>query len=81
MKRSGKSRPESAAADKQTKKCPQCYVYLAADAARCFSCGTRVGKRGKTGLAEKPINWKAYLISILAWAAFAFYIWWAFFKE
>ena len=42
---------------------------------------TRVGKKGKTGLATKPVNWKAYLISVLAWAAFGLYIWWAFFRE
>ena len=65
----------------ETKKCPECYSYLSADAQRCNICGTRVGKKGKTGLATKPVNWKAYLISVLAWAAFGLYIWWAFFRE
>jgi hypothetical protein len=79
MKNGGARGPASTSIE--TKKCPECYTYLAADADRCHVCGVRVGRRGKTGLASKPVNWKAYLISFLAWAAFALYIWWAFFSE
>jgi hypothetical protein len=79
MERSGKSRPRLPGME--TKKCPNCYVYLQADADRCHSCGSRVGKRDKTGFAAKPVNWKAYTVSVLAWAAFGLYIWWVFFKE
>jgi ribosomal protein L40E len=67
--------------DFETKKCPECYAYLPGEAVRCNVCGTRVGKRGKTGMAIKPINWKAYTICLFAWVAFGLYVWWAFFKE
>jgi hypothetical protein len=64
----------------ETKKCPDCYTYLKADADRCTACGIKVGKRGKTGLATKPFNWKGYLIAVFAWTVFGLYIWWAFFR-
>lgn len=48
---------------------------------KCDRCKNRVGKVTKTGFAEKPTNWKAYTISFFAWAAFAFYVWWAFFER
>ncbi len=75
------AQPSSRPVGAETKKCPECYAYLPGDAARCNVCGTRVGKRGKTGMATKPVNWKAYTVCVLAWGAFALYVWWAFFRE
>ena len=63
------------------KKCPYCFTMLKLDADRCDHCKHRVGPVNKAGFAQKPINWKAYLLSILAWSAFVIYIWWAFFKK
>lgn len=63
------------------KKCPYCFSMLKLNAEKCDRCKNRVGKITKTGFAEKPTNWKAYTISLFAWAAFAFYVWWAFFER
>lgn len=63
------------------KKCPYCYTMLKLEADRCDRCKNRVGVLNRAGFAQKLINWKAYTISVLAWAAFGFYIWWAFFKK
>ena len=65
----------------ETKKCPECYTYLPGNATQCNVCGIKVGKRGKTGMATKPINWKGYTVCLFAWLAFGLYVWWAFFKE
>ena len=64
-----------------SKKCPECMTYIANDATECFSCGARVKDADKLGIAKRPFNWKAYLFSILTATAFAWYMWWAFFKE
>ena len=64
-----------------TKKCPECYTYLAADAKKCTSCGIRVGAADKSGMAKRPFNYKAYAISLVAWIALCVYVWWAFLKE
>ncbi|MCD6184605.1 MAG: hypothetical protein J7K84_02255 [Deltaproteobacteria bacterium] len=62
-----------------TKKCPDCLTILPLDAKKCTACGKKVGEIDKTGFAKRPINWMSYVISFLAWVAFCFYIWWAFF--
>ncbi len=61
------------------KTCYNCGTPLAVNADRCYSCKHKVGEVGKHGIAEKPVDWKAYVVCILAWTAFFLYIWWAFF--
>jgi len=62
-----------------TKKCPECYEYVPLTAAVCPQCKTRLGKAGRHGMADRPINWKAYIICFILWVILAFYIKWAFF--
>jgi len=62
-----------------SKKCPECFGYIPAEAVRCPACGVKVGKAGAHGMAKKPINWKAYLVCLLSWIVFVLYMWWAFF--
>ncbi len=64
-----------------SKKCPECLVYLSPDAKECFSCGTRVKEADATGIAKRHFNWKAYLYSLITAGLFGLYIWWAFFSE
>jgi len=64
-----------------SKKCPECMAHIPADATVCPSCKRRIGKRSDTGMAKKAIDWKSYIMLIISWAAFAFYIWWAFLRE
>jgi hypothetical protein len=62
-----------------TKKCPECYEYVPLAAAVCPHCKIRLGQVGRHGLAERPTNWKGYIIALFLWGVFAFYIKWAFF--
>ncbi len=64
-----------------SKKCPYCNIYLEINAKRCYSCKRRVGRANRVGIARKPLDWLAYLICILSWAAFGFYVWWAFLRK
>ncbi|UCD78050.1 MAG: hypothetical protein JSW26_21975 [Desulfobacterales bacterium] len=64
-----------------TKKCPDCYTHLPLRAKVCTSCHVRVGDVDNLGFAQKPIDWRAYLIAAVAIAAFAIFTWWAFFQE
>jgi hypothetical protein len=64
-----------------TKKCPFCYVHLPLDAHSCTACKSKVGDVDKLGFAEKPIDWLGYLIAGVLMAGFAFFTWWAFFRE
>ncbi len=64
-----------------TKKCPKCYRFMNLELNKCPSCGVRVGNVDEHGMAIKPVNWRAYFSAIAAWAAFSFFIWWAFFKK
>jgi hypothetical protein len=64
-----------------TKKCPNCYTYLPLSARVCTSCHSRVGNVDKLGFAQKPVDWKAYLLAVVTMTAFAVFIWWAFFRE
>jgi hypothetical protein len=81
MAKPTKMKSHGAAGLYSLKKCPYCFEMLNLEADRCGHCKKKVGKINKTGFAEKPTNWKAYIISLAAWAAFAFYVWWAFFER
>ncbi len=61
------------------KQCPDCLERLPLDAKRCKNCGQKVGKVQADGKAQKPIDWKAYLLSALFIILFLLYINWAFF--
>lgn len=62
-----------------TKKCPECYAHVPLNEEVCPSCKARLGKIKKHGMAERPTNWKAYIICILAWILLIVYVRWAFF--
>jgi predicted amidophosphoribosyltransferase len=62
-----------------TKKCPECFEYVSLSEEICPSCKASLGQVKKSGMAERPVNWKAYIICILAWLVLAVYIKWAFF--
>ncbi len=64
-----------------TKKCPFCYAHLPLDAQACSACKNKVGDVDKLGFAVKPIDWRAYLVAAVFTVGFAFFIWWAFFRE
>ncbi len=76
-----KEKKKSYAQAHLTKKCPKCYRYMDLHTNKCPSCGARVGSVDEHGMAIQPVNWRAYLSAIVAWAAFSLFIWWAFFKE
>ena len=61
-----------------SKKCHSCYVYVPLDADVCPSCKTRLGKVGEHGMAEKVIDWKAYMAFIMALIAFLIFCKYAF---
>jgi hypothetical protein len=69
------------AIDYTTKKCPNCYTYLPLRARACISCHKRVGDVDKLGFAQKPFDWRAYLLAAVAMAAFVIFMWWAFFRD
>jgi RNA polymerase subunit RPABC4/transcription elongation factor Spt4 len=62
-----------------TKRCPECFAYTELDAKRCPMCKTRLGKVQKHGMAKRTVNWSAYVVFLVAFLAFAAYMWWAFF--
>ena len=62
-----------------TKKCPECFDHVSLDEEISPSCKAILGKVKESGLADRPINWKAYFICILAWLVLAIYVKWAFF--
>lgn len=62
-----------------TKKCYECFTHLPLKAEVCHVCKKKVGKVLKTGLAEKPTDWKAYAISIILWVGLGIFIWKSFF--
>ncbi len=61
-----------------SKKCPECYHYLSLEAQVCPTCGARVGKVDRFGMARLATNWKSYLVCILAWVGLGLYVRWAF---
>ena len=62
-----------------TKRCPECSTYVSLHAAKCPKCKTKLGEVDKHGTAKRTVDWTAYLVSFLAFLAFAIYLWWAFF--
>jgi tRNA(Ile2) C34 agmatinyltransferase TiaS len=62
-----------------TKRCPECSTYVSLDVKKCPKCSTRLGEIEKHGTAKRTVDWTAYIIFLLAFLAFAIYIWWAFF--
>jgi len=64
-----------------TKKCPQCFSYIPLDVLTCPSCKAKVGMVDKHGMASKRTDWGSYISCLIAWAALAFYIWFAFFRS
>ena len=62
-----------------SKKCHGCYTYVPLDAEICPSCKARLGKVGPHGMAQKVIDWKAYLGFFLALAVFVIFCLYAFF--
>jgi hypothetical protein len=61
-----------------TKKCPHCYVYLALSASECYICKAKVGDVDRIGFAEKPVNWRAYVVAGIAFLVFVVFMWWGF---
>ena len=49
-----------------TKKCYECFTHLALNATVCNVCKKKVGKVNRHGIAEKPTDWKAYIIAGIA---------------
>ena len=72
---------DSATSDYRTKKCPHCYTYLPLDADTCTACRAKVGDVDKLGFASKPTDWRAYFIAAASIAVFAFFVYWAFFRD
>ena len=68
------------AASSKTKRCPECGVYIPIEATRCPDCGKRVGPADKHGIGRKAVNYRAYAEMVIAFAAFAFFVWWFFLK-
>jgi len=56
------------------KTCPYCNVPLSLNVKECFSCKKKVGKVNKHGIANKPANYKAYIICLIVWVALYLYI-------
>jgi hypothetical protein len=65
---------------KATKKCPECFTYLPADATVCNSCNAKVGPADERGIAKKPTDWKSYLMAILGFIALGVFVWWSFLR-
>ena len=64
-----------------TKKCPFCYVHLPLDAQACAACKSKVGDVDKLGFANKPTDWRGYLVAAVFTVGFAIFTWWAFFRD
>jgi len=64
------------------KKCPECFVYLPLHEKRCPSCKTKLADVDqKTGIAKKPVDWKAYFMCLASMALLAFFVWWFLLKD
>ena len=57
------------------KKCPYCNAYVKVEALRCNECNEKLGPVGRDGIAQKPVDWKAYTVCILSWLGLFFYFW------
>jgi len=58
-----------------TKKCYECLSHIPLNATECNICKAKVGKVNRIGMAEKPVDVKAYLGFVIAAAALAVFIW------
>jgi hypothetical protein len=58
-----------------TKKCWECFTHLPLNATVCNVCKKKVGKVNKFGIAEKPTDWKAYVICGFAFLLLFIFIW------
>ena len=58
-----------------TKKCYECLTHIPIDATVCNICNAKVGKVNRIGMAEKPVDVKAYVGFIIAAGALVFFIW------
>ncbi len=58
-----------------TKKCPYCSTHLIRNAPSCTYCKKKVGPVDKHGIAQKPVDWKAYTACILSWTGLMLYFW------
>ncbi len=63
------------------KKCPECYAYLSLDATKCPSCGSRLKEVDWLGFAKRPIDWRGYLVAVVAVLVYCVFMWWAFFRD
>ena len=57
------------------KKCPYCNSYVKVDARQCNECDAKLGPVGRDGIAQKPVDWKAYTVCIISWLGLFFYFW------
>lgn len=60
------------------KQCPECSERLPLSAKKCGQCGQRVGRIKADGKAEKPTDWKSYILAALFIWLFFLYFRWAF---
>ena len=51
-----------------TKKCYECFSHLPLNATVCTTCKKKVGPVDRNGLAQKPTDWKAYIIFGISFA-------------
>jgi len=58
-----------------TKKCYECLTHIPINATVCNICKAKVGKVNKIGMAEKPVDVKAYLGFFIAAGALAYFVW------
>ena len=72
---------ENPATSSKTKRCPECGVYIPADATRCPDCHKRVGPVDKHGVGRKAVNYRAYAEMVIAFAVLGFFVWWFFLKD
>ena len=64
-----------------TKKCHNCLTSMPVAARRCPECKKKVGEVDKLGFAKKPVQWVAYITTLIWFQAFCFFVWWAFLKS
>jgi len=64
----------------RTKRCWSCNTHMQLDLYRCPSCGTRVGDVNEHGVARKPVEWKNYLLAIVAFGILCYFLWSSFLK-
>ena len=63
-----------------TKKCHNCLTSMPVDARRCPECNKKVGDVDNLGFAKKPVQWVAYITTLIWFQGFCLFVWWAFLK-